>query len=152
MPTATRLPRGTRPTGPIVAERRFELADRPGLQASVRIRKPARDQRTGNYKCSVEWIRPEERELFELWGIDSMQALQLAILAAGDLVNGYKEGLRWAGGEDGYLGFPGTYPEGLPKALLRRLERMINREIDAHTRQLLAKRERRPAVRSRSTP
>jgi hypothetical protein len=152
MPTATRLPRGTRPTGPIVAERRFELADRPGLQASVRIRKPARDRRTGNYKCSVEWIRPEERELFELWGIDSMQALQLALLAAGDLVNGYQEALRWAGGEDGYLGFPGTYPEGLPKTLLRRLERMINREIGAHTRKLLARSDLRRATRSRSVP
>jgi hypothetical protein len=152
MPTATRLPRGTRPTGPIMAERRFALAARPSLHASVRIRRPAKDRKTGNYKCSVEWIRPEERELFELWGIDSMQALQLAILAAGDLVNGYGEALRWVGGEGGYLGFPGAYPEGLPQPLLRKLEHMINREIAAHTRQLLAKRKRRPGTRSRSVP
>lgn len=106
MPTATRLPRGTRPSGPILAERRFELVKQPGLHVSIRIRKPAKDARTGNFKCSVEWIRPQERELFELWGIDSMQALQLAIMAAGDLVSGCGESLRWVGGDDGYLGFP----------------------------------------------
>ena len=141
MPTATRLPRGNRPSGPILAERRFALVNSPGLQASIRIRRPARDPGTGNFKCSVEWIHPGERELFELWGIDAMQALQLAILAAGDLVNGYEEALRWVGGEGGYLGFPGAYPEGLPKALLRKLERLINREIAAHTRQAMAKRK-----------
>ncbi len=143
MPTASRLPRGNRPSGPIMAERRFELVNRPGLHASIRLRRPAKDPRTGNFKCSVEWIRPQERELFELWGIDSMQALQLAILAAGDLVNGYEETLRWVGGEGGYLGFPGAYPEGLPKALLRKLERLINREITTHTRQAMAKRKPR---------
>lgn len=144
MPTATRLPRGTRPSGPILAERRLELVSQAGLHASIRIRRPARDPRTGNFRCSVEWIRPREQELFELWGIDSMQALQLAILAAGDLVNGYGETLRWVGGEAGYLGFPGAYPEGLPKALLRKLERLINREVAAHTRQLRAKRKPLP--------
>ena len=141
MPTATRLPRGVRPSGPILAERRFELLSRPGAHASIRIRRPARDPRTGNFKCSVEWIHPQERELFELWGLDSMQALQLAILAAGDLVNAYGEPLQWAGGQGGYLGFPGAYPEGLSKALLRKLERLINREIAAHTRQATAKRK-----------
>jgi hypothetical protein len=143
MPTDTRLPRGTRPTGPIMAERRLELTAQPGQHAFIRVRKPVKDPRTGNYKCSVEWIHSGERELFELWGIDSMQALQLAIRAAGDLVNRYEKKLRWVGGEDGYLGFPGTYPEGFPRALLRKLERMIDREIAANTRQLIAKRQRR---------
>lgn len=140
---AARLPRGTRPTGPIMAERRYSLIGKPGEQVSVRIRKPVKDRRTGDYKCSVEWIRPEERGLFELWGIDSMQALQLALGAAGRLVDEYKGALRWAGGLDGYRGFPRTYPEYLPKQLLRKLERMIDREIAANTRQILAERKRR---------
>jgi hypothetical protein len=91
----------------------------------------------------VEWVHSGEKELFELWGIDSMQALQLAIRAAGDLVNGSGEGLRWSGSDDGYLGFPRTYPEFLPKALLRKLERMIDREIAAHARKSEAQRKRR---------
>jgi hypothetical protein len=143
MPTMTRLMRGTKPTGPILAERRFESPDSPGQRVTIRVRAPARDSRTGNYKCSVEWVHSGEKELFELWGIDSMQALQLAIRAAGDLVNGYGEGLRWSGSDDGYLGFPRTYPEFLPKALLRKLERMIDREIAAHTRKSEAQRKRR---------
>jgi hypothetical protein len=126
-----------------MAERWFDLTAQPPQRASIRVRRPAKDPRTGNYKCSVEWLHSGERELFELWGIDSMQALQLAILAAGDLVNRYEKKLRWAGGDDGYLGFPGAYPEGMPRALLRKLERMIDREIAANTRQLIAKRQRR---------
>jgi hypothetical protein len=119
-----------------MAERSFDLAGKPGEHATIRIRKPARDSKTGSYKCSVEWIRPEEEELFELWGIDSMQALQLAIRAAGELTRLYEDTLRWSGGDDGYLGFPKSYPEQLPKGLLRKLDRMIEREIRAHTQKL----------------
>lgn len=155
-PTTTRLPRGRRPTGPIIAERRFELMAHPPQRASIRVRRPVKDPRTGDYRCSVEWIHSGERELFELRGIDSMQALQLARREAGNLVNRYKKKLRWAGGDDGDLGFPRSYPEGMPRALLRKLERMIDREIAANTRQLIARRQRRerqqrlkPAARGR---
>jgi hypothetical protein len=84
MSTVTRLMRGHKPTGPIMAERKFESSG--GARASIRVRAPARDSRTGNYKCSVEWVHSGKKELFELWGVDSMQALQLALRAAGDLV------------------------------------------------------------------
>lgn len=143
MPTVTRLMRGTRPSGPIMAERRFESTGGSGQRASIRVRAPARDSRTGNYRCTVEWVHSGEKELFELWGIDSMQALQLAIRAAGDLVNAGQEALQWVGSDEGYLGFPKTYPEFLPQALLRKLERMIDREIAAHTRKSEAEHKRR---------
>ncbi|MFY0527393.1 DUF6968 family protein [Archangium gephyra] len=150
MPTMTRLMRGTRPSGPIMAERRFESAGGSGPRASIRVRAPVKDSRTGNYKCSVEWVHSGEKELFELWGIDSMQALQLAIRAAGDLVKGAEGDLRWVGSDDGYLGFPRTYPEFLPKALLRKLERMIDRELAAHTRKSEAERKRRQREQTRT--
>jgi hypothetical protein len=89
--------------------------------------------------------------MFELWGIDSMQALQLAIRAAGDLVKVYEGNLSWAGSPNGYLGFPKTYPEQLPKALLRKLERMIEREISTHTRKLEAEPHRRHRQHRRAT-
>lgn len=152
MSTVTRLMRGTRPTGPIMAERRFERSDGSGQRASIRVRAPARDSRTGNYKCSVEWVHSGKKELFELWGVDSMQALQLALRAAGDLVNQDPGGLRWVGSDEGYLGFPRTYPEFLPPALLRKLERMIDREIAAHTRKSEVARERRLRKQARARP
>ena len=149
MPTVTRLMRGTRPSGPIMAERRFESTGGSGQRASIRVRTPARDSRTGNYRCTVEWVHSGEKELFELWGIDSMQALQLAIRAAGDLVNGGEEALQWVGSDEGHLGFPKTYPEFLPQALLRKLERMIDREIAAHTRKSEAELKRRQRQQTR---
>lgn len=114
MPTATRLMRGTRPTGPILAERQYEIAGKPGQRALIRVRKPARGSRRGDYRCSVEWIRPEEKDLFECWGIDSMQALQQAIQAAATLVESYAGELHWKGSKEGYLGFPRTYPDSSP--------------------------------------
>ncbi|ATB44295.1 hypothetical protein CYFUS_009782 [Cystobacter fuscus] len=150
MTTVTRLMRGRKPTGPILAERKFKSSG--GARASIRVRAPARDSRTGNYRCCVEWVHSGKRELFELWGIDSMQALQLALRAAGDLVNGDEEDLRWVGSDDGYLGFPRTYPEFLPKALLRKLERMIDREIAAHARKSAAERKQSRARAGRSKP
>ena len=81
-----------------------------------------------------------------------MQALQLALRAARDLVNEAEEELRWVGSDDGYLGFPRTYPEFLPKVLLRKLERMIDREIAAHTRKSAAKRKQARARAGRRKP
>lgn len=132
-----------------MAERRYALAGEPGEQVCIRIRKPVKDRRTGDYKCSVEWIHSEERELFELWGVDSMQALQVAMGAAGRLVDEYNGALHWVGGLDGYRGFPRTYPEFLPKQLLQRLERMIERELAANTRQITAERKRHERQMSR---
>ena len=143
MPTATRLMPGTRPTGPILAERRYEIAGKPGQRAVIRVRKPAREPRRGDYRCSVEWVRPGQKEIFECWGIDSMQALQQAIQAAATLVGSYAGELHWKGSKEGYLGFPRTYPDFLPKSLVRKLERMIDREIAANTRKLLAKHKAR---------
>jgi hypothetical protein len=91
----------------------------------------------------VEWVHSGEKELFELWGIDSMQALQLALQAAGGLVKASEERLQWVGSDDGSLGFPRTYPEFLPKVLLRKLERMIDREIAAHMRKSESEHKRR---------
>jgi len=150
MATVTRLMRGRKPTGPIMAERQFDSSG--GARASIRVRAPAKDSRTGNYRCSVEWVHSGKKELFELWGVDSMQALQLALRAAGELVNGDEEELRWVGSDDGYLGFPRTYPEFLPKALLRKLERIIDREIAAHTRKSEAKHKRARAGRRKPFP
>jgi hypothetical protein len=100
----------------------------------------------------VEWILPTQKELFECWGIDSMQALQQAIQAAAKLVESHEGELRWRGSDEGYLGFPRTYPDFLPKPLLRRLERMIDREIAANTRQILTKRKQRERQLSRKSP
>ena len=69
-----------------------------------------------------------------------MQVLQLAIQAAATLVESYHAKLRWKGSDKGYLGFSRSYPDFLPRSLVRKLERMIDREIAATTRQLLAKR------------
>ncbi|WNG41548.1 hypothetical protein F0U61_53610 [Archangium violaceum] len=83
----TRLMRGRKPTGPIMAERKFKSSG--GARASIRVRAPARDSRTGNYRCSVEWVHSGKRELFELWGIDSISSRSREMPSRGAGQNGF---------------------------------------------------------------
>ena len=74
---ADRLERSKKASGPIVAERVFELSGRPRA-VRARFRKPRRDPKTGNHWCTFEVSGMEEVMSFKVWGIDSQQALQLA--------------------------------------------------------------------------
>lgn len=69
---------------------------------------------------------------FKVWGIDSLQALQLAMRAAGELLREKGHALTWCGDQE--LGFPRTLPAFLSAAASSRLERMIDREINKQAR------------------
>src|SRR5690606_13449287 len=116
----------TKASGPIVAERLFEL-NGEAKAVRVRIRKPRRDPRTGNHWCTFEVSGLGGARVFKVWGVDSLQALQLAIRAAGELLREADDKLTWCG--DSALGFPKVYPSFLSPAAEARIEKMIDREI-----------------------
>ncbi|HYO72349.1 MAG TPA: hypothetical protein VEU33_40390 [Archangium sp.] len=128
---ADRLERSSRASGPIVAERFFELDGRQRA-VRVRIRKPRRDSKTGDHWCTFEVSGLSEALAFKVWGIDSLQALQLAMRAAGELLREKGHALSWCGDQD--LGFPRTLPSFLSAAASSRLERMIDRELEKRAR------------------
>lgn len=134
---AGRLERSVKPSGPIVAERFFESGGR-AKAVRVRIRKPRRDSKTRNHWCSFDVSGEGEARGFKVWGVDSLQALQLAIRAAGELFREEGRGLTWCGDLD--LGFPKAYPSFLSPAAQARIERRMDREIE---------REQRPSRRKR---
>ncbi|MFL5355526.1 DUF6968 family protein [Archangium sp.] len=123
---ADRLERSKKASGPIVAERMFELGGRPRA-VRVRFRKPRRDPKTGNHWCTFDVSGWEKALSFKVWGVDSLQALQLAMRAAGELLREKGHEMTWCGDQD--LGFPRTYPSFLPSSAHSRIERMIDREI-----------------------
>jgi hypothetical protein len=136
---ADRLERSSTASGPIIAERVFELDGRPRA-VRVRLRKPRRDPMTGDHWCTFELSGLEKAMGFKVWGIDSLQALQLAMRAAGELLREKGLALTWCGDED--LGFPRTLPSFLSAAASSRLERMIDRELAKEARPA---RRKRPA-------
>jgi hypothetical protein len=137
---AERLERSTTASGPIVAERFFELDGR-AKAVRVRVRKPRRDPKTGDYWCTFELSGLDEALDFKVWGVDSLQALQLAMRAAGELLREKGRGLTWCGDSD--LGFPKAYPSFLSPAAQSRLERMIDRELEREQRPSRGKRQAR---------
>ncbi len=126
-----RLERSTKASGPIVAERFLELNGQ-AKAVRVRLRKPRRDPKTGNYWCTFDVSGLDDMH-FKLWGVDSLQALQLAIRAAGELLREEGPGLTWCGDSD--LGFPKVYPSFLSPMAQARIERIIDREIEKEERQ-----------------
>jgi hypothetical protein len=128
---ADRLERSTKASGPIVAERFFESGGR-AKAVRVRIRKPRRDPKTRDHWCSFEVSGGGEARGFKVWGVDSLQALQLAIRAAGELLREEGRGLTWCGDSD--LGFPKVYPSFLSPMAQSRIERQIDREIEREQR------------------
>src|SRR5688572_24665846 len=106
-PIADRLEHSVKASGPIVAERFFEYDGR-AKAVRVRIRKPRRDPKTRDHWCSFEMSGGNGARSFKVWGVDSLQALQLAIRAAGELLREEGGGLTWCGDPD--LGFPKVYP------------------------------------------
>jgi hypothetical protein len=128
---ADRLERSSKASGPIIAERVFELDGRQRA-VRVRIRKPRRDPRTGDHWCTFEVSGMAEAMGFKVWGVDSLQVLQLAIRAAGELLREVGHELTWCGDQD--LGFPRMYPSFLSAAAQSRIERMIDREVQKEAR------------------
>ncbi len=137
---ADRLERSSKASGPIIAERVFELDGRQRA-VRVRIRKPRRDPGTGDHWCTFEVSGLTEAMDFKVWGVDSLQALQLAIRAAGELLREKGHELTWCGDQD--LGFPKMYPSFLSAAAQSRIERMIDREVEKEARPPRGKRRAR---------
>lgn len=125
-PFVNRLERSDDVSGPVVAERTFEFEGRPDA-LQVRLRQPHRDSDTDNYWCTLELIGTPETTRFKLWGVDSLQALQLAMRAAGELLREMGPAVTWHGETD--LGIPRTYPSFLSAAACSRIAEFIDREV-----------------------
>ncbi|HZI11083.1 MAG TPA: hypothetical protein VE153_11905 [Myxococcus sp.] len=135
-----RLERSAKASGPIVAERHFDLDGRVKA-VRVRIGKPRRDPKTGNYWCTFAVSGLGRGMSFMVWGVDSLQALQLAMRAAGELLREEGQGLTWCGESD--LGFARTLPAFLSLPAQSRIERVIDRELKRFERPAPSRRRAR---------
>lgn len=67
----------------IIAERILTCVDRPRLKVTVRLRVPKLNRRTQDYACTFQIVGAGIRLTRSVCGLDTVQALQLALKTAG---------------------------------------------------------------------
>jgi hypothetical protein len=115
-----------------IAERRLVVVGHPDREIVIKVGKPRRDpDPTGDWMCSyfVEGL-PQARRRYA-HGIDSLQALQMAIEAARAAILASGLSCTYAGGEPGDMGIPRTIPTfgGAAGDFAPRIERYLDREL-----------------------
>ncbi|MFT3770785.1 MAG: hypothetical protein QM820_35630 [Minicystis sp.] len=115
-----------------IAERRLTVVGEPDREIIIRVGKPRRDpDPSGDWMCPyvVEGLPGARRRYAH--GIDSLQALQMAIEAARAAIIESGLACRYAGGEAGDIGIPRTIPVfgGAGRDFAPRMERSLDREL-----------------------
>lgn len=133
--------------GVIVAERTLTLVGRTSAQVRVIIGRPRKDRGSSDYFCPYRLEGIGDGQPQRAWGVDSVQALQLAMQAIRARLEPHTDELEWLGGRGGSLGFPKVIPDVFGPKLTHRLEKMVEREMDRYARTL----ERRSRSRKAGT-
>lgn len=119
--------RTPRAVTPLVAERLLTRND--GRSVAVRIGKP-RKVAPDEWECPYHVSGLGMRRVAVARGIDAVQALILAIESTRIFLEQRIDRLSWPFGEAGDLGFPRLVPSALGISFARRINEMIDREIE----------------------
>jgi hypothetical protein len=137
---------------PLVS-RTYSVAGEPGREVVLTIGKPR--PAMGDWACRVR-IEGIPKGCARVFGIDPLQALQLAILRARRMLDASGLALVW--GEDGApgdVGIPLPVPTGHGFAFQRKLERYLEREstrFDEAVAAFLKEKERLRGAKERQPP
>lgn len=121
--------------GTIIAERTLTLAGSK-VRVHVRLGRPKKDRIGGDHTCPFIIEGLGESTVQQASGVDSMQALQLAMQAIRKALLPHSKRLRWVGGQAGDVGFPMAIPEIFGAKFSQQLEGMVLRETDRFGRSL----------------
>lgn len=87
---------------PAIAERTFDLVEN-GIHRDLRLRVGTPKARENDWVCQIQVVGIEDDHIFEIFGIDSLQALQLAVTFIGSLLKAKQEDgveITWLGKTD----------------------------------------------------
>jgi hypothetical protein len=121
--------------GTIIAERTLTLVGSK-TRVYVRLGRPKKDRISGDYVCPFIIEGLGESMVQQASGIDSMQALQLAMQALRKALLPHARRLRWVGSQPGGVGFPMAIPEIFGVEFSQQLEGMVQRATDRFGRSL----------------
>lgn len=123
-----------------VATRR--MSHRSGRELRVKIGKPRR-VRPDEWRCSYCIEGLGRANIQEVCGADGVQALLLCFEAIRTRLTPMGDDLAWECGEPGDSGFPRYIPSIYGIKFYKRLERLIDREVDGFARRAKARYQRR---------
>jgi hypothetical protein len=116
-----------------IATRHLVRAD-TGAAVTVQLGRPRR-RRTGEFECPYRVRGLGRARIGRAFGEDSVQALQLAFEAVRLELEPHARVLTWYG-ELGETGFPQYVPYFFGGRFRKRIEAMVNREIEREARRL----------------
>lgn len=134
MPT-TAKPRVANP----IADRRLSVAGAPGREIVITVGKPRPAPEPETWACSylVEGLPNVRRRV--AYGGDSLQALQMAIEGARQVLLSSGLVLVWDGGEPGEIGLPRSIPTFEGSGFREKIEQYIERELKKFLRMAKAR-------------
>ena len=86
----------------VFAERTFDLVEN-GIRRELRLRVGTPKARESDWACQVQVVGLQDDHIFEIFGIDSLQALQLAVKFIGILLKAKQDDgaqITWLGETD----------------------------------------------------
>lgn len=125
-----------------IAERRLERSDAFGGIVVVRIGSPEWPPGAEEWRCPfiIEGLGDDSVQFGR--SIDSMAALQNALIGIRCKLEQSGIPLRWEGFDEELTGFPKTIPWTYGLAFYRKIEKMIDAEIEEHMRPIRERNER----------
>ena len=100
--------------GQVIAERQLRDLDRPGVVVSIRLGLPCvfpDEPRNGDHYCPYQITGAGDERVRYAGGVDSLQALELALLVLPSELKALQKthpGLRWEDAPEGHFAFTPT--------------------------------------------
>ena len=122
--------------GNIIGERRLVFLDGPRKKLVVTMGKPRRMKGHQDWECPFQINGPGVTLREFGYGVDALQALTTALEGIRALLDGIGRPLAWSGVLPDHTGFQRMIPIAAGTELSVRLERLIDRELKRHLRQM----------------
>jgi hypothetical protein len=128
----------------VIGERRLVFRDAPRKKLVVTLGSPRRMKGHQDWECPFRIKGPGVARLEFGYGVDALQALMTALEGIRFVLDEIGKPLAWSGVLPDHTGFQRFIPISPGPAFSARLERLVDRELNRHIRQL----ERRHKTRS----
>jgi hypothetical protein len=129
--------------GNVIGERRLVFRDAPRKTVIVTLGKPRRMKGHQDWECPFR-IKGADMTCLEFgYGVDALQALTSALEGIRVVLDEIGRPLAWSGVLPDHTGFQRLIPLADGAEFSARLERLVDRELNRHVRQLERRRKKR---------
>src|SRR6059036_3868983 len=143
---------GTTPkVGNVIGERRLVFRDAPRKTLVVTLGKPRRMKGHQDWECPFRIKGPGVARLEFGYGVDALQALTTALEGIRWMLDEIGKPLAWSGVLPDHTGFQRIIPIAAGPEISARLERLVDRELNRHVRQLERRHKKRLSKAGAST-